>query len=252
MSARSFTVFQDSSTEILQPDRPSEALPLAVAVPATDATATLVSTLAAIEKENLHPLTGERTGPASCSESKKRKTAVLSTKLLVDLSKKQKEHKSESTKKQRKQPSLSGKSKSSDARKSSQSKRRRSPRKASPLPSVQEEPDVRREPSRLDITQATINSRCYELTVSPLADVSEAYETVSQSEQDSPSDDERPVKQTAPCSPAQLKEEQDTNQHTPKRVSSEFTFSSLSPSSERFRQAQTTPTRRGHPNLQSD
>lgn len=189
MSARSFTVFQDSPTEILQPDRPSEALPLAVAVPATDATATLVSTLAAIEKENLHPLTGERTGPASCSESKKRKTAVLSTKLLVDLSKKQKEHKSESTKKQRKQPSLSGKSKSSDARKSSQSKRRRSPRKASPLPSVQEEPDVRREPSRLDITQATINSRCYELTVSPLADVSEAYETVSQSEQDSPSDD---------------------------------------------------------------
>jgi len=173
MSARSFTVFQDSPTEILQP------------VPPTDATASLLSTLAAIEKENLHPVTGERTGPAS-SEGKKRKTAVLSTKLVVDLSQKPKE-KYESTKK-RKQPSSSGKPKSSDARKSSQSKRRRSPPKASPLPPVQEEPDVRREPSRLD-TQATINSKCYDLTVSPLADVSEAYETVSQSEQDPPSDD---------------------------------------------------------------
>lgn len=183
MATRSFTVFQDSPTEILQGDRVTEG-----PASATDATATLVSTLAAIEKENLHPLTGQRTGPASSSENKKRKTAALSTKLVVDLSKKQKEPKSESTRKQRKQPSLSGKSKSSDTRRSSRSKRHRSPRNASPLPPVQEELDAQREPSCL---QATINSRCYELTVSPLADVSEAYDTVSQSDHDSPSDDVR-------------------------------------------------------------
>ncbi|KAL4071401.1 hypothetical protein V8B97DRAFT_465145 [Scleroderma yunnanense] len=244
MSARSFTVFQDSPAETPQIEL----------TPAADAT--LVSTQAAIEKENLHPVTGERTGPASSSESKKRKTAALSTKLLVEPSKTSKKHrelKSESTKKQRKQLSSSGKLKAVDARKSTRSKRHRSPRKASPLPPVQEEPDVQREPARLTISQATINSRCYELTVSPLADVSEAYETVSQSEHDSPSDDERSVEHDHRL--PTLEEKQDIPvQHTPKRKRnpSKFTFSSPSSCSERFRRAQTSPTRSGRINLQSN
>ncbi|KAG1716812.1 hypothetical protein ID866_334 [Astraeus odoratus] len=257
MPVRSFTVFQDSPAEIPQIDR--EGPQSAISAPATDTTATLVSTLAAIEKENLHPVTGERAGPALCSDGKKRKTAALSTKLLVDpSSKKQKELKSESTKKQRKPLSSSGKPKGSDGRKSS-NKKQRSSRRTSPLPPVQEEGDTRREPACL-VSQASIDSRCYELTVSPLADVSEAYETISQSDPDDVRErfvmvllcstdselQEQVIKQSESHSPT---EKQDTSQRsftqdvtTPKHVSSAFTFSSPSPSSERFRRAQSSPT----------
>ena len=45
-------------------------------------------------------------------------------------------------------------------------------RGASPLPKVEELPE---ESETKEVTQALINERCYELTVSPLADVTEAY-----------------------------------------------------------------------------
>lgn len=248
MSVRSFTVFLDSPAEIPKSDGPGEGLQSTLA---TDATASLlVSTLAAVEKENLHPLTGERAGPAACSESKKRKTAVLSTKLVVvPSSKKKKELKAESTKKQRKVLGTSGKSQTSGGKKTGSSKKHHLSRRTSPLPSVQEELDAPREPATFPSLQANIDSRCYELTVSPLADVSEAYDLVSL---DSHTDEEPPTEPSTNGHLHELCEEKPkTNHSSPrhhsttrerKHMSSEFTFSSPSPTSERFRKAQPSPT----------
>lgn len=172
MSVRSFTVFQDTPSDLPQSHDDSDVR--ALTLPATDAAATLLSTLAAIEKENLHPVTGQRPGPTVGSEAKKRKTSALATKVLVaPSSKKHKELKGEQ-KKTRKPLGSVGKPRSSDPKKNS-SKSSRS-RKASPLPPVAEEQESQRRPARLLISQVHIDSRCYELTVSPLADVSEAYD----------------------------------------------------------------------------
>ena len=182
MSVRSFTVFQDTSTEIQKINHNSDEN--FVITTATDAAATLLSTLAAIEKENLHPVTGERAASASSNASKKRKTAVLVTKVLAPLpsTKKQKDGKSESTKSRK---SSAGSGKKTDGRRKD-ARGSRSTRKASPLPRVDEEQEAltatptQRHPTRLTIPQSKINSKCYELTVSPLADVSEAYDTVTE------------------------------------------------------------------------
>ncbi|KIJ59373.1 hypothetical protein HYDPIDRAFT_162479 [Hydnomerulius pinastri MD-312] len=271
MSVRSFTVFQDTPTEI--PQIHNDCDESAVKASATEAVATLLSTLAAIEKENLHPVTGERAGPASASETKKRKTGALATKILVvPSSKKQKELKPES-KKSRKPLSSSGKPKSSDGRKSS-SKGSRSSRKASPLPPVDEEQESQREPARLTITQANIDSRCYELTVSPLADVSEAYEATpaESQEPETHTDKEQSVepeirdyfsptlveKPLASTDDKQCNTDESSRQHndfsTPerKRIYSAFTFSSPSPTSERFKQTQTSPIRHDGPPASSE
>ncbi|KAI6107617.1 hypothetical protein EDD17DRAFT_1869274 [Pisolithus thermaeus] len=258
MSVRSFTVFLDSPAEIPKPDRSGEGLQSTLA---TDATASLLlSTLAAVEKENLHPLTGERAGPAACSESKKRKTAALSTKLVVvPSSKKKKEPKTESTKKQRKVLGTSGKSQTFGGKKTGSSKKHPSSRRTSPLPSVREELDAPREAVAFPSLQTNIDSRCYELTVSPLADVSEAYDPVSL---DSHTDEEPPTEPIANSHLPELCEEMPkTNHSSPrhhsttrerKHMSSEFTFSSPSPTSERFRKAQPSPTHHTDFDSQSD
>lgn len=182
MSVRSFTVFQDTPSE--SPQSHDDNGVRAMTLSATDAAATLLSTLAAIEKENLHPVTGQRTGPTVASETKKRKTGVLATKVLVVPSaKKHKELKGE-PKKTRKPLSSTGKPRSSDTRKNS-SKSSRSSRKASPLPPLAEEHEPQRQPPRLSISQIDIDSRCYELTVSPLADVSAAYDATRTESQES-------------------------------------------------------------------
>ncbi|KAH7886834.1 hypothetical protein F5I97DRAFT_1808104 [Phlebopus sp. FC_14] len=263
MSVRSFTVFQDTPTELSPSHHDSD--DASVNATASEAAVTLLSTLAAIEKENLHPLTGERAGPAS-SENKKRKTVALSTKLLVvPSSKKHKELKPDS-KKSRKPPSSGEKPKSSDGRRRANSaKGSRTSRKTSPLPPVDEELESQRDPARLLITQATIDSRCYELTVSPLADVSDAYDTRSRAESQEPEkqpdqdvsaepescDYFSPAPAEKPLSSPEAKRSDDalTCQHTDistperKRTYSEFTFSSPSPSSERFRETRSSPIR---------
>lgn len=182
MSVRSFTVFQDTPTEIQKISLASDKN--LVTTTAADVAATLLSTLAAIEKENLHPLTGERAAQTTTNASKKRKTAVLVTKVVVppSSSKKHKELKSE-PKKLRK--SASGNGNRSDGRKKIP-RGSRPARKASPLPRVDEEQELstatpnQRVPTRLIVSQAKIDSKCYELTVSPLADVSEAYDTATE------------------------------------------------------------------------
>ncbi|KAF9219501.1 hypothetical protein BS17DRAFT_760829 [Gyrodon lividus] len=256
MPSRSFTVFQDTPTET--PQRHNASDDSTVTLSAKDVAATLLSTLAAIEKENLHPVTGERAGPTSGSEAKKRKTGVLATKQLVaPSSKKQKELKAES-KKSRKPLSSGGKPKSSDGRKNS--KASRSSRRTSPLPPVDEEQELPHQPTRPPVSQADIDSRCYELTVSPLANVSEAYEATraESQEPDAHTDREQSVepdirdyfscslvqKPLAATNETQCNADDSNLQHndfsTPqrKRIYSAFTFSSPSPTSERFKQSQ--------------
>lgn len=264
MSVRSFTVFQDTPTEIQKINHVSDKN--LVTTTAADDAATLLSTLAAIEKENLHPLTGERAAQTMTNASKKRKTAVLVTKVVAPppSSKKQKELKSD-PKKPRK--STSGNGNRSDGRKKAP-RGSRPTRKASPLPRVDEEQELstairsQRDPTRLIISQAKIDSKCYELTVSPLADVSGAYDTATEtSDQESVFDKEQSVEPelrdyfSAAISHASLPSEQaeatplaprttsDTEFSTPERrhIYSAFTFSSPSPSSKRFKEAQSSP-----------
>lgn len=104
-------------------------------------------------------------------------------KALTDSSSKKHKDLKEQSKKPRKPLTSSAKSRNSDTRKSS-SKSTRSSRKPSPLPPVAEEHASPR-PPRLSTSQLDVDSRCYELTVSPLADVSEAYDASRAGSQES-------------------------------------------------------------------
>lgn len=187
MSLRSFTVFQDAvSSDAPQPkvSRPNAMITrssLNVASP-TNATST-TGDLLTLDKENYHPVTGERAGPSNIG-TKKRKSTALAIKVQPEPAtkpKKEKDSDREPEQKKRKAPTSStskGKvkkgPKGAGSTKKSASKRA-AVRKVSPMPKLNEEEEPEKEP----ITQADIDSRCYELTVKPLADVSQAYEETS-------------------------------------------------------------------------
>lgn len=80
MASRTFTVFKDSTP--IEPPHTNQksAKPPVLARLSTTSTNPEPTAPPPIEKENLHSLTGQRTGNAS-SGAKKRKTTVLSTKL---------------------------------------------------------------------------------------------------------------------------------------------------------------------------
>lgn len=159
MSVRAFTVFQDTpSVETSEPR-------------VTSPSATTLASLT--EKENVHPLTGERTGPDFTS--KKRKTTVLATKVHMPLTtKKQTDDSKHESKKRKSASSSSLKTKSTLKRGGKVKASKRSTRKlSSPLPKVDEEVALEKEQR---VAQAHIDSKCYELTVQPLADVTPAYE----------------------------------------------------------------------------
>ncbi|KAM6503541.1 hypothetical protein JOM56_000484 [Amanita muscaria] len=168
------------------------------------------------DKENLHPVTGERAGLGAAD--KKRKDGgshVLATKLHNPPTRPvaAKKHKKElsivlkdegSPTKKRKASVPSEPSTSSKPRKSGAAKRTTTRTRAiATLPKVAEEeptvvaqkdvavnklkskPDVTK-PVLPQLSQADIDSRCYELTVKPLADVSQAYEDTSPSQDADP------------------------------------------------------------------
>ncbi|KAG8216773.1 hypothetical protein J3R82DRAFT_7017 [Butyriboletus roseoflavus] len=264
MSVRSFTVFQDTPSDLPQSHDDSDRPPLTPS--ATDAAATLLSTLAAIEKENLHPVTGQRAGPTVSSEAKKRKSSALATKVLVaPSSKKHKELKAE----QKRARKPLGTTRSFDAKKSG-SKSSRSSRKTSPLPPVAEEKESQHRPARLSISQIDIDSRCYELTVSPLADVSEAYDATQEPDVHTereksvepairdyfpPSTVDKPlqsINDTPTNTDDSSRQTNDFSTPERKRIYSAFTFSSPSPTSDRFKQAQSSPTSRDSPASNSE
>lgn len=145
--------------------------------------ATATGESAPLDKENYDPLTGERAGPST--GAKKRKTVVLSAKPLPPVkSKKEQDAHSEPEQKKRKasasgvtKPTVSSasKTKSKEVKGSGSVKksatRRTGSSKVSSMPKLTEE-----EEGEKATTQADIDSRCYDLTVKPLADVSQAYE----------------------------------------------------------------------------
>ncbi|EPQ52163.1 hypothetical protein GLOTRDRAFT_122838 [Gloeophyllum trabeum ATCC 11539] len=116
------------------------------------------------EKENIDPLTGLRVN-APAPKSKKRK-AVLASKAAQPLLENFNPLKSKADGDTKKSKPKAGSSKKKTTKARKPKARSRSPS----LPILQEDEE------ELPRSQADIDSRCYELTVLPLADVSEAYE----------------------------------------------------------------------------
>ena len=172
MATRTFVVFQDEPSSEPLPTIKTDVSP---SPPLIEPTILGLSTIPVTnaEKENLHPITGARSGPATDPQSKKRKNGILATKLHI--------------------PSTTKKSRDSDCRKrktttSSSSKTLNGSRVTSlgalDLPKVEESVEPER-PCQDKVAQAEVDSKCYDLTVSPLADVSHAFDQVSLSSAES-------------------------------------------------------------------
>ena len=170
MATRTFVVFQDDPSEPL----PTIKTDVSPSPPLIEPTILGLSTIpvTTAEKENLHPVTGARSGAATDSQSKKRKNGILATKLHI--------------------PSTTKKSRDSDCRKrkttTSSSKTLNSNRVTSlgalDLSKVEKSGEPVR-PCQDKVVQAEVDSKCYDLTVSPLADVSHAFDQVSLSSAES-------------------------------------------------------------------
>ncbi|KAL5523073.1 hypothetical protein ACEPAF_1340 [Sanghuangporus sanghuang] len=220
MSARTFTVFQDASpVKKRHSSRPLGRSVSAAAVLTSSARRSEnTNTVSLPEKENLHPVTGLSLGAAS-SSGKKRKASesstVLAPKVLgvpsgsakakpkrTDLKRKASTQagsgkaklKKESSKKDgNERKALSAVQTTSSSSESTSTRKpvsRAGSRSASApiLATIEEEPATQKvekdasEAKVEEVTQAQIDSRCYELTVSPLADVSDAYIQSSETE----------------------------------------------------------------------
>ncbi|KAF9528683.1 hypothetical protein CPB83DRAFT_732075, partial [Crepidotus variabilis] len=186
MSLRAFTVFQDApASEPLQPRvlrsnvmaTRASTRNIELPAPATE--------FAPLDKENYDPVTGERAGPSTLA-GKKRKTGVLAAKVQpptteTKLSKKDKDSQPEQ-KKRKASTSGPATSKSKSVKKdvkitglSKKTTKRTGSRKMPSLPRLKEEEESGKTP----VTQEEIDSRCKDLTVRPLADVSEAYDELA-------------------------------------------------------------------------
>ncbi|KAF8628755.1 hypothetical protein AX15_003743 [Amanita polypyramis BW_CC] len=230
---RSFTIFQDTpSVEEAPASKQSRSsLPLkrvtrSSSLKSENPVIVDAAPIAAPDKENLHPVTGERAGPGIIEKKRKDGSNVLVTKVLNPPPQPlvAKKHKKElsvalrdegSPTKKRKASVPSGPvvaggagqklPKAKAAGSTKEGKTNAKPRKStatkrttgrsrtiSSLPKVTEEEPVDDGPKggleegvkatkavQSQLSQADIDSRCYELTVKPLADVSQAYEDTS-------------------------------------------------------------------------
>lgn len=172
MSSRKFTVFIDdvSTAKSHHASKP------ALNKPAEEDAG--ISSLSATEKENLHPLTGGRLRSSSTVELK-RKSSVLATKLHNPPNAKDaKQAPTLVPSKKRKVTSFSDgeteRSRPRARRVKPVTRQRRSPE----LASIAEEKDER---LARRLSHADVNSRCYDLTVRPLANVSDAFARLSPS-----------------------------------------------------------------------
>ncbi|PCH35262.1 hypothetical protein WOLCODRAFT_139833 [Wolfiporia cocos MD-104 SS10] len=273
---RSFVVFRDdpfAPTEGTLADYP---VPVATARPPRGPALVFNP-----DKENINPFTGLRANTEHCA-SKKRKTGVLATKAhAAPPSKKARESREKAApapkaaKRSDAPTAAKGKGRSAAEKKSTRvlgtkrngpapsSRARRSP-SLPPIVEVAGVLEAAREEER--IAQALIDSRCYELTVMPLADVSEAYEVPPRVDDDAhlgapekagddvvaaedkeqlakPAVDNERASSPAPSlSPLTPPSTPGRTTVTPsllstperKRIYSSFTFSSPSPSGERY------------------
>ncbi|TRM62185.1 hypothetical protein BD626DRAFT_498432 [Schizophyllum amplum] len=255
MSGRSFSVYRDTPVAPPAATAPatSEKPPLTgssdVVAPATPLSPT------GGEKENTNPVTGQRAGAPTVA-GKKRKTAVLAAKPTMPLGEKARQE-SESVEpeaKKRKASTLRPKDGNGSAKKGAKKVGRRG---ASPMPKVEEDPE---ENDMREVTQALINERCYELTVSPLADVTEAYVEKSTEKDASPTKSvntfktireksvEPEISDPTPIAPVKDSVIRKVLT-TPERraISSTFTFQSPSPTSERYKDSLADPELRFDP-----
>ena len=166
MTSRKFTVFIDDTSTVK-----SQQAPRPVSKKATEEEACL-SSLSATEKENLHPLTGGRLRSSSTVELK-RKSSVLATKLHNPPDRKDtKQAPTFAPSKKRKATSTSDgeleRSRPKARGVKPISRQRRSPE----LASIAEEKDER---LAHRLSRTDVDSRCYDLTVSPLANLSDAF-----------------------------------------------------------------------------
>ncbi|KAJ7629439.1 hypothetical protein DFH06DRAFT_720424 [Mycena polygramma] len=170
MALSSFTVYCDApDADDTKRTQASKPVVLASTSPDANPPSSPTPLASTSEKENLHPITGERCATVSKGDAtKKRKTNVLATKTIV--AKKQKESKEDRVEgKKARSASLT---KGSKAVRSARRTAEKPSRRVSPMPKLDEEDLAARD----RITQADIDSRCYELTVSPLADATQAYD----------------------------------------------------------------------------
>ncbi|KAJ7185620.1 hypothetical protein C8R46DRAFT_1061228 [Mycena filopes] len=260
MALRSFTVYCDTDVEVeAKSSLAPKSTVLASSSPDPNLPATSTAVLpSTIEKENLHPVTGERCAPVTDSATKKRKTNVLATKTIV--AKKQKESKEDRPEGKKARAASSSVAKGRKDSKAGRKTAKKPSRRVSPLPKLDEEDLAIRD----RVVQADIASRCYELTVSPLADVTQAYDarfdvnSLLTSFTSEESARFRKATSTEPeirdyfspshsgsGSSARLSPPADGTGPEPKvfttperrHIYSAFTFSTPSPSSERFRKA---------------
>jgi hypothetical protein len=169
MATRTFVVFQDDPSEPL-PTIKTDVSPSPLFEPTILGLSSIPVTTA--EKENLHPVTGARSGAATDSQSKKRKNGILATKLHIPpTTKKPRDLVLDCRKRKTTAPSSSKPSKGGRVISSG----------ALDLSRVEEivEPELPSVPCQDKFTQAVVDSKCYDLTVSPLADVSHAFDQVS-------------------------------------------------------------------------
>ena len=172
MATRTFVVFQDDPSEPLPTIKTDVSPSPALIEPTILGISSIPVTTA--EKENLHPVTGARSAAAD-SQSKKRKNGILATKLHIpSTTKKPRDLALDCRKRKTTTPSSSKTSNSGRVISSG----------ALNLSRVEEIVEHER-PCQDKVTQAEVDSKCYDLTVSPLADVSHAFDQVSLSSAES-------------------------------------------------------------------
>jgi hypothetical protein len=178
MATRAFVVFRDEPSKPLSKTDVSIS-PSSLVVQPTILVLSPGTPLTTAEKENLHPSTGTRSGVIADPQSKKRKNGVLTTKLHIP-----------PTVKKQRDSALDGRKRKTTSTSSSSKGSKVTTSGAPELPKVEEV--VEPEPcNRSKVTQAEVDSRCYDLTVSPLADVSHAFDQVSLSPTESRLDNTR-------------------------------------------------------------
>jgi len=180
MTTRTFVVFQDVPTEPLPTVKTDVSLSSSSHLVKPSVPLPSPAPVTAAEKENFHPVTGTRSGVATNSQTKKRKNGILATKLHIPSTTKKPRDLTVDCRK-RKSTTLSS-SKSSNSAKVTSSG-------ASDLSTVEEAVEPKQPcQGKITVTQAEVDSKCYDLTVSPLADVSHAFGQVSLSPAESQPD----------------------------------------------------------------
>ena len=173
MATRTFVVFQDVPSEPL----PTIKTDVSPTPPLVEPTILGISSIpvTTAEKENLHPVTGARSSATTDSQSKKRKNGILTTKLHIP-----------STTKKPRDLTLDCRKRKTITPSSSKpfNGNRAISLGALDLSRVEENVEPER-PCQDKVTQAEVDSKCYDLTVSPLADVSHAFDQVSLSSAES-------------------------------------------------------------------